>query len=419
MYDDDLQTETNEYLSELFVHILTAVCTILSVIGVFSGSAVCREIQLKKSTLYHRFLPFLTSQIYNLIWFYYGLLKLDWTIMVSHTIGCTMQTFYMIVYIQYANPVPLVHICAAWTILFLGWFHLNIIIGTRDKVISRLGFIGALSLALNYLASIIDFIALECNKRQYYNSKLYTANLLNEQVKNQNNLSNGTIKFQINSKIPVQKECARRSHSDSDDELRALNENDDHEIGAKSTLGPGPELLSDTNFGTKSPTNINRPIILNEYFLEQKQFDKDVNLKSQQIKSQQKSILTKNDKNLLSPNEQSHFLLPETNFSSIISMSKFVNFKILTKLTSNFSNRLKTFESYTFDDSIKNSNSWNLGNNSSNQSTNNTVSAGSSSKGIQCGASLKNQNSVVCEDDKIEEKILVSCIVNRNLELEY
>lgn len=187
MYEDDqFKKISDDYLSEIYVHFLAVLCTILSVLGAFSGGPVCRQIQKQRSTLYYRFLPLLTGQIYNLIWFYYGLLKLDWTIMISHTMGCTMQTFYMLIYIRFSNPVPIVQITCAWSLLFFGWFHLNIIIGTREKVISRLGFIGALSLGLNYLATIIDFLALECNKSQAlktYSRKIYAADLMNEQLK--------------------------------------------------------------------------------------------------------------------------------------------------------------------------------------------------------------------------------------------
>ena len=365
MYTEDLPPETNEYLTELSVHILTAVCTILSVIGVFSGSAVCREIQLKKSTLYHRFLPFLTSQIYNLIWFYYGLLKLDWTIMVSHTIGCTMQTFYMIVYIQYANPVPLMHICSAWSILFLGWFHLNIVIGTRDKVISRLGFIGALSLALNYLASIIDFIALECNKKQYLNSKLYTANLLNEQVRNQ-----------------VQTNQVQTALSKSSTSLEPIS---DKNIGSNN---------KNTN---TDPALAPAPIILNEYYLQQKEFD-------QNVMSKQNQILTKNDKSLLSPSEQNNFLfqtLPKENSNFLFSnnLPKFLN-----KFTSNFINKLKTFESYNFDDDYDFSSSLNLKQNGNSSLNCRIRNSNSECKSIQVGASLLSQNSVTGEEDGISSK---------------
>ena len=101
--DDDLA----ELVTEVLIRFLTIFCTCLSILGVFSGLPTCRKIQEQRSVRSFRFLPYLTSQIYNLIWFYYGLLKLDWTIMISHTMGCTMQTFYMLVYIQYSQPPPL------------------------------------------------------------------------------------------------------------------------------------------------------------------------------------------------------------------------------------------------------------------------------------------------------------------------
>lgn len=156
--DDDL----SDLISEVLIRFLTIFCAFLSILGVFSGLPNVRIIKEQRSVRTFRFLPYLTGQIYNLIWFYYGLLKLDWTVMISHTMGCTMQTFYMLVYIQYANPPPLMQICLGWMVLFFGWFHLNIIIGSRDAVIARLGFIGALSLGLVHLATLFEFITLQC-----------------------------------------------------------------------------------------------------------------------------------------------------------------------------------------------------------------------------------------------------------------
>lgn len=188
-YDIADDEEYKNQISEILIHLLTICCTCLSVLGVFAGASVCRDIQTKRSTQNYGITPILTAQIYNLIWFYYGLLKLDWTIMISHTIGCTVQTFYIIVFIQYSNPSPLSQICGAWIILFVGWFHLNIIIGSRDAVISRLGLVGAMSLALNYLASFIDFITLECTKRQKFSKRLYAAGMYNSES-NFNNFEN-------------------------------------------------------------------------------------------------------------------------------------------------------------------------------------------------------------------------------------
>merc|ERR1712178_278497 len=81
-----------------------------------------------------------------------------------------MQTFYMLVYIQYSKPPPLLQICVGWMVLFSGWFHLNMVIGTREAVISRLGFVGALSLAIVHLAQLFEYLNSACLAKNLENN---------------------------------------------------------------------------------------------------------------------------------------------------------------------------------------------------------------------------------------------------------
>ena len=172
MLDVDPSDDLTDLLSEVLVRFLAIFCTCISVLSVFTGLPAIKLIKQQGHVKKFKFLPYLTGMIYNLIWFYYGLLKLDWTVMISHTMGCTMQTFYMLVYIQYSKPPPLLQICVGWMVLFSGWFHLNMVIGTREAVISRLGFVGALSLAVVHLAQLFEYLNSACLQKQFEKDKI-------------------------------------------------------------------------------------------------------------------------------------------------------------------------------------------------------------------------------------------------------
>lgn len=162
----------NDEVEEVLVRVISIACPILSILGYFTGIPVVREIRQKGCTRKFRFLPNLTGIIYCLVWFYYGLLKLDWTVMFSNTIGSSMQCFYMLVFIQYSHPPPLLQICLGWLTLFVGWIHLNLVVGSREGVLARLGFVGALSNILNNLASLIEFFStIELHKEKIKRKK--------------------------------------------------------------------------------------------------------------------------------------------------------------------------------------------------------------------------------------------------------
>ena len=91
--------KVNDEVEEVLVRVISIACPILSILGYFTGISVVKEIRQKGCTRKFRFLPNLTGIIYCLVWFYYGLLKLDWTVMFSNTIGSSMQCFYMMVFI--------------------------------------------------------------------------------------------------------------------------------------------------------------------------------------------------------------------------------------------------------------------------------------------------------------------------------
>ena len=71
MLDDS--DDLSDVLSEVLIRFLAIFCAFLSILGVFSGLPTTRQIREQRSTRHYRFLPYLTGQIYNLIWFYINL----------------------------------------------------------------------------------------------------------------------------------------------------------------------------------------------------------------------------------------------------------------------------------------------------------------------------------------------------------
>ncbi|MGH0189888.1 UNVERIFIED_CONTAM: hypothetical protein FKN15_039569 [Acipenser sinensis] len=55
-----------------------------------------------RSTENVQLLPFLTTNLNNLGWLYYGYLKDDWTLITVNLIGATLQTAYMLAYFFYS-----------------------------------------------------------------------------------------------------------------------------------------------------------------------------------------------------------------------------------------------------------------------------------------------------------------------------
>lgn len=56
-----------------------------------------------KNTENVQFLPFITTAVNNLGWFYYGQLKDDWTLMTVNSIGLGLQTCYILVYLYFTS----------------------------------------------------------------------------------------------------------------------------------------------------------------------------------------------------------------------------------------------------------------------------------------------------------------------------
>ncbi|XP_047421090.1 sugar transporter SWEET1 isoform X3 [Sciurus carolinensis] len=82
--------------------LLSGAC-VLFTLGMFStGLSDLRHMQMTRSVDSVQFLPFLTTDINNLSWLSYGVLKGDGTLIVVNAVGAVLQTLYILVYLHYS-----------------------------------------------------------------------------------------------------------------------------------------------------------------------------------------------------------------------------------------------------------------------------------------------------------------------------
>ncbi|XP_070542500.1 sugar transporter SWEET1-like [Ptychodera flava] len=116
-------------------------CLVFTV-GMFAaGIPACLQIIRKRSTQDVPFLPYLATNINNVLWCYYGSLVRDSTILTVNTIGSCIQTTCIIVYIYYTNEKTKIirltfyaFVCVMAVLLYFNYYDL-----TPDRLINQLG----------------------------------------------------------------------------------------------------------------------------------------------------------------------------------------------------------------------------------------------------------------------------------------
>ncbi|XP_021105097.1 sugar transporter SWEET1 isoform X5 [Heterocephalus glaber] len=81
--------------------LLSGACVFFT-LGMFStGLSDLRHMQMTRSVDSVQFLPFLTTDVNNLGWLSYGVLKGDGTLIIVNTVGAVLQTLYIAAYLRY------------------------------------------------------------------------------------------------------------------------------------------------------------------------------------------------------------------------------------------------------------------------------------------------------------------------------
>ncbi|XP_027726469.1 sugar transporter SWEET1-like isoform X4 [Vombatus ursinus] len=81
--------------------LLAGACVLFTLCMFSAGLSDLRHMQTTRSVNNIQFLPFLTTDVNNLSWLSYGLLKGDKTLIVVNAVGAFLQTFYMLTYLHY------------------------------------------------------------------------------------------------------------------------------------------------------------------------------------------------------------------------------------------------------------------------------------------------------------------------------
>ncbi|XP_044528524.1 sugar transporter SWEET1 isoform X3 [Gracilinanus agilis] len=81
--------------------LLSGACLLFTLCMFSTGLSDLRHMQTTRSVTNIQFLPFLTTDVNNLSWLSYGLLKGDKTLIVVNALGALLQTLYILTYLHY------------------------------------------------------------------------------------------------------------------------------------------------------------------------------------------------------------------------------------------------------------------------------------------------------------------------------
>ncbi|XP_008321350.1 sugar transporter SWEET1 [Cynoglossus semilaevis] len=120
-----------------YLELLSWTCIVFTV-GMFStGLPDLKRMIHTKSTENIQFLPYLATCLNNFGWFYYGMLKLDHTIILVNVIGAVLQCLYIITFTFFTKQKKLVLIqtLTAAAMLLFGWFYFSrVLIDDLDRI---------------------------------------------------------------------------------------------------------------------------------------------------------------------------------------------------------------------------------------------------------------------------------------------
>ncbi|OPJ90593.1 sugar transporter SWEET1 isoform X2 [Patagioenas fasciata] len=105
-----------------------------------------------------QFLPFLTTDVNNLSWLGYGVLKQDWTLIAVNTAGATLQTLYILVYLYYspAKRQVLLRSLLLLAVLAAGYGYFTLLIEDARTRLARLGLFCSVFTISMYLSPLAD-----------------------------------------------------------------------------------------------------------------------------------------------------------------------------------------------------------------------------------------------------------------------
>ncbi|KAM6219069.1 sugar transporter SWEET1 [Rhynchocyon petersi] len=153
--------------------LLSGACVFFT-LGMFStGLSDLRHMRVTRSVDSVQFLPFLTTDINNLSWLSYGVLKGDGTLIVVNTVGAVLQTLYILAYLHYCprKQVLLLQTATLLAVLLLGCGYFWLMVPNSDTRLQQLGLfcsVFTISMYLSPLADLAKVIKTQSTQRLSY-----------------------------------------------------------------------------------------------------------------------------------------------------------------------------------------------------------------------------------------------------------
>ncbi|KAK7886411.1 hypothetical protein WMY93_026032 [Mugilogobius chulae] len=125
-----------------------------------TGLSDLKKMRETKNTDNIQFLPFLTTCLNNLGWLYYGILKRDQTLILVNVIGASLQTLYIVVFINYTKQKKpfLSQTLFASGVLTAGWFYFSIFLPEGEIRLNQLGLTCSAITVSMYLSPLTDLV---------------------------------------------------------------------------------------------------------------------------------------------------------------------------------------------------------------------------------------------------------------------
>ncbi|KAM5160360.1 sugar transporter SWEET1 isoform 2-T2 [Callospermophilus lateralis] len=132
--------------------LLSGAC-VLFTLGMFStGLSDLRHMQMTRSVDSVQFLPFLTTDINNLSWLSYGVLKGDGTLIVVNAVGAVLQTLYILVYLHYSPQKT----ATLLGVLLMGYGYFWLLVPDQEAQLQQLGLFCSVFTISMYLSPLAD-----------------------------------------------------------------------------------------------------------------------------------------------------------------------------------------------------------------------------------------------------------------------
>ncbi|KAM5257012.1 sugar transporter SWEET1 isoform 2-T2 [Ctenodactylus gundi] len=161
--------------------LLSGACVIFTLAMFSTGLSDLRHMQMTRSVDSVQFLPFLTTDVNNLGWLSYGVLKADWTIIVVNTVGAVLQTLYILAYLHYCpqKRVVLLQTATLLGVLLVGYGYFWLLTADSEARLQHLGLFCSVFTISMYLSPLADLAkAIQTKSTHRFSFSLTIATLL-------------------------------------------------------------------------------------------------------------------------------------------------------------------------------------------------------------------------------------------------